>query len=69
MTVTPDRNKVRVSGGRKAGSGAWAGLCNHYYWLDPESGRLGLVMTSILPFMDKEVLRLLDDFEKLVHKY
>ncbi|KAK5046860.1 hypothetical protein LTR84_007214 [Exophiala bonariae] len=55
-------------GGRKAGSGAWAGLSNHYYWVDPASGKLGLVMTSIFPFMDKEVLNLFDRFEKVVYK-
>lgn len=58
-----------VPGGRKAGSGAWAGISNHYYWVDPASGRLGLLMTSVLPFMDKEVLEIFDHFEKIVYKY
>lgn len=58
-----------VPGGRKAGSGAWAGLSNHYYWVDPTSGKLGLLMTSLLPFMDKEVLDIFDQFEKIIYKY
>lgn len=58
-----------VPGGRKAGSGAWAGISNHYYWVDPTSGRLGLLMTSVVPFMDKEVLDVFDRFEKIVYKY
>lgn len=58
-----------VPGGRKAGSGAWAGISNHYYWVDPTSGKLGLVLTSVLPFMDKEVLDVFDRFEKIVYKY
>jgi len=62
-------NIDHVPGGRKAGSGAWAGISNHYYWVDPSSGKLGLVLTSVLPFMDKEVLDVVDQFEKCVYKY
>ncbi|KEF58590.1 beta-lactamase [Exophiala aquamarina CBS 119918] len=58
-----------VPGGRKAGSGAWAGISNHYYWVDPSSGKLGLILTSVLPFMDKEVLDVSERFEKTVYKY
>lgn len=58
-----------VPGGRKAGSGAWAGISNHYYWVDPTSGKLGLLLTSVVPFMDKEVLDVFDQFEKIVYKY
>lgn len=53
--------------GRSAGSGSWAGLGNLYYWLDPKGGKLGLVMSGILPFMDKEVLRLFDELERAVY--
>lgn len=53
--------------GRSAGSGSWAGLGNLYYWLDPKGGKLGLVMSEILPFMDKEVLRLFDELERAVY--
>ena len=53
--------------GRNAGSGQWAGLGNLYYWVDPEAGRLGLIMSGIVPFMDKEVLCLFDEFERAVY--
>ncbi len=53
--------------GRSAGSGSWAGLGNLYYWLDPKAGKLGLVMSGILPFMDKEVLHLFDELERAVY--
>lgn len=58
-----------VPGKRKAGSGAWAGLSNHYYWVDPTSGKVGLIMTCVFPFMDKEVLDLCDRFEEMIYKY
>jgi methyl acetate hydrolase len=53
--------------GRSAGSGSWAGLGNLYYWLDPNRGKLGLVMSGILPFMDKEILCLFDQMERAVY--
>ena len=53
--------------GRNTGSGQWAGLGNLYYWVDPKAGRLGLIMSGILPFMDKEVLHLFDELERAVY--
>ena len=51
-------NPDDVKGGRKAGSGAWAGLGNLYYWIDPKGGLTGLIMSSVLPFFDVKVLEL-----------
>ncbi|MBV9251717.1 MAG: beta-lactamase family protein [Acetobacteraceae bacterium] len=53
--------------GRSAGSLAWAGLYNTYFWLDPKRRIAGVLMTQILPFVDKPVLRLLDEFESAVY--
>ena len=53
--------------GRRAGSGAWAGLGNLYYWVDPSAGKLGLIMSAILPFLDPEVLRLFEELERFVY--
>jgi CubicO group peptidase (beta-lactamase class C family) len=49
--------------GRSAGSLAWAGLNNTYYWLDPHKQVAGVLMTQILPFADPAVLAMLDAFE------
>ena len=38
--------------GRPAGSLAWAGLANLYYWIDRQSGIAGYWATQILPFAD-----------------
>jgi CubicO group peptidase (beta-lactamase class C family) len=56
-----------VPGARKAGSLAWAGLSNCYYWIDPASGVAGVLLTQILPFADKAVLDVFDRFERAVY--
>ena len=56
-------NLEDVEGGRRKGSGAWAGLGNLYYWIDPVGQRTGLVATSVLPFFDPMVLGLFGEVE------
>ena len=53
--------------GRSAGSLAWAGLNNTYYWLDPVKKVAGILMTQTLPFADQTVLDALDAFERAVY--
>lgn len=53
--------------GRSAGSLAWAGLYNSYYWLDPVRQVTGVIFTQILPFGDPTVLELLDSFERALY--
>ncbi|MFO1025168.1 MAG: serine hydrolase domain-containing protein [Acetobacteraceae bacterium] len=61
-------NTQDVPGRRKAGSLAWAGINNTYYWLDPVRKVAGVFMTQILPFADKTVLDALDAFEAAVYE-
>ena len=49
--------------GRPAGSLAWAGLFNTFYWIDPTNGIGGVYMTQLLPFVDAKVVQALNDFE------
>jgi CubicO group peptidase (beta-lactamase class C family) len=60
-------NTQDVPGARRAGSLAWAGLRNSYFWLDPAAGVAGVLMTQLLPFADAKVLDLLDRFERGVY--
>lgn len=53
--------------GRSAGSLAWAGLANSYYWIDPKKGIAGVYATQILPFVDVKSLPLYLDFETAVY--
>jgi CubicO group peptidase (beta-lactamase class C family) len=53
--------------GRRAGSWAWGGLANTYFWLDPTQRVAGLILTQILPFCDPAVLALFDQFERAIY--
>ena len=61
-------NTEDMPGRRSAGSLAWAGLYNTYYWLDPKRQVTGVILTQILPFADPTVLQLLNDFETAVYR-
>ena len=56
-----------VPGKRSAGSLSWGGINNTYYWLDPTRGITGTIMMQFLPFVDKEAVGLLGDFERAVY--
>jgi CubicO group peptidase (beta-lactamase class C family) len=50
--------------GRTAGSLAWAGLANTYFWIDPTRRVTGVILTQILPFADARVLNVFEEFER-----
>jgi methyl acetate hydrolase len=54
--------------GRSAGSLAWAGLANSYYWIDPVRQVTGVFATQLLPFFDERAVRLFQDFETAVYR-
>jgi methyl acetate hydrolase len=58
-----DINTQPGPAGRSAGSLAWAGLFNTYFWLDPTKRVTGTIMTQLLPFADEPVLKLFAKFE------
>lgn len=60
-------NPVAYKGGRSAGSLAWAGIFNTYYWIDPKRQVTGVIMMQLLPFADKEALAVLSDFERAAY--
>ena len=60
-------NNAEAPTGRSAGSLAWAGLANTYYWIDPKKGVGGVFATQILPFADEKALPLYYAFEKTVY--
>ena len=61
-------NEEEAPTGRSAGSLAWAGLANSYYWIDPTKGIGGAFMTQILPFVDVKAAPLYLDFETAVYQ-
>jgi methyl acetate hydrolase len=61
-------NSVAYDGGRRsAGSLAWGGVANTYFWIDPHKQVAGVLMMQLLPFADKEALAVFSDFERAVY--
>jgi CubicO group peptidase (beta-lactamase class C family) len=60
-------NTTAYDGGRSAGSLAWAGIFNTFFWIDPKRSVCAVLMMQFLPFVDKEAVGLLGDFERAVY--
>ena len=56
-----------VPAGRGAGSLAWAGLGNTYFWIDQQKSIVGVILMQLIPFADAKALALLDGFEKALY--
>jgi methyl acetate hydrolase len=61
-------NTTAYADGRSAGSLAWAGLYNTFYWIDPKRRRCAVILMQYLPFVDKEAVGMLDDFERVIYR-
>jgi methyl acetate hydrolase len=61
-------NTEKAPTGRSAGSLAWAGLANTYFWIDPAKGIGGVYLSQVLPFADKKSLPLCGEFETAVYQ-
>ncbi len=53
--------------GLPAGSLAWAGLANTYFWIDPATGIGAVVLTQSLPFADRRALGLFQRVQEAVY--
>lgn len=62
-------NQQPLPEGRAAGSLAWAGLPNAYFWIDPKSGITAALLTQILPFWDAKVCALRTQFERTIYDH
>jgi methyl acetate hydrolase len=60
-------NTAQTPEGRSAGSLAWAGLANTYYWIDPARDITGVIMMQLFPFADTTCLQVFSDFERAVY--
>jgi CubicO group peptidase (beta-lactamase class C family) len=61
-------NPEALPTGRSAGSLAWAGLANSYYWIDPVKQVAGVYATQVLPFFDAKAVQTFEAFETEVYK-
>ena len=60
-------NTAKTPEGRSAGSLAWAGLANTYFWIDPVRNVAGVILMQLLPFADAKCLEAFADFERGVY--
>ncbi|MBV8729351.1 MAG: beta-lactamase family protein, partial [Acidobacteriia bacterium] len=49
-------NPVAYEGGRSAGSLAWAGVENTFYWIDAKRGVSAVIMMQFFPFVDAQAV-------------
>ena len=54
--------------GRSAGSLAWAGLANSYFWIDRTKRVAGVFLSQLLPFYDRTAIDLFGKFETEVYR-
>jgi CubicO group peptidase (beta-lactamase class C family) len=61
-------NAQQAPTGRSAGSLAWAGLANTYFWIDRTRRVAGVFLSQVLPFYDPTAIDLLGKFETEVYR-
>jgi len=61
-------NTQPLPSGRAAGSLAWAGLANTYFWIDRPRQVCGVFLSQVLPFFDATAVDLLGKFETEVYR-
>src|SRR5947209_2392301 len=61
-------NTQQAPTGRSAGSLAWAGLANTYFWIDRTKRVCGVFLSQVFPFYDPTAIDLLVKFEAEVYR-
>jgi CubicO group peptidase (beta-lactamase class C family) len=61
-------NTAPLPTGRAAGSLAWAGLANTYFWIDRSKRVCGVFLSQVLPFYDDTAIDLLTKFETEIYR-
>ena len=60
-------NETEVAGRRSAGAGAWSGLYNTFFSIDPSSQTACVIMMQMLPVYNEAALAVFDTFERAVY--
>jgi CubicO group peptidase (beta-lactamase class C family) len=61
-------NAARTPTGRSAGSVAWAGLANTYFWIDRARKVSGVFLSQVFPFFDGKATEMFGTFETEVYR-
>jgi methyl acetate hydrolase len=60
-------NLKATRSGRGARTMAWAGIYNTFFWIDREKQVGAVLMSQMLPYLDPDATKLLDDFDAAVY--
>ncbi len=60
-------NEMEVAGRRSAGAGAWSGLFNTFFSIDPARETACVIMMQMLPVYNEAALAVFDTFERAVY--
>ncbi|SHK27737.1 CubicO group peptidase, beta-lactamase class C family [Pseudonocardia thermophila] len=60
-------NTEDIPGMRRAGTGAWAGLCNTHFFIDRTTGICASIYSNTLPFVTPDVFGMYQDFERALY--
>jgi CubicO group peptidase (beta-lactamase class C family) len=60
-------NTKPVERGRAAGSLAWLGIYNTYFWIDPARTTCAVLMMQVLPGLDDAPRATFEEFERAVY--
>ena len=60
-------NETEVAGRRSAGAGAWSGLYNTFFSIDPARETACVIMMQMLPVYNEAALAVFDTFERAVY--
>ncbi len=60
-------NTKPVDRGRAAGSLAWAGVYNTFFWIDPAQKICAVIMMQMSPFLDDAPAGIIEEFERAVY--
>src|SRR5262249_53891240 len=61
-------NTADAPAGRSAGSLAWAGAANTYFWIDPKRRVAGVILMQLFPFADTQSLQAFSQFKTATYK-
>lgn len=54
--------------GHRAGTVAWSGLANSFYFIDRKTGIGGVIIAQLLPWMDPQMHKLRDEFGTWIYE-
>jgi CubicO group peptidase (beta-lactamase class C family) len=62
-------NSKATDAGRGANTLSWAGIFNTFFWIDREKQVAAVLLTQMVPFLDRGPMKLVEDFDRAVYAW